>query len=154
MVLTCVDIVQEHRSRRTSSENVGRQEREMISKFKCLLYFSVISTLIVVSLIVTMPYMTSVILNINQFNWKNATNALHLQAERFLSRVGAMNPGQTMLSSERNTTEGNYQGSDKEARKATGKKYPDVTSSFAPGRLGKTECIILALIICVLSNVC
>lgn len=152
MVLTCVDIVQEHRSRRTSSENVGRQGREMISKFRCLLYFSVISTLIVVSLIVTMPYMTSVILNINEFNWKNATNALHLQAERFISRVGAINPGQTPL--ERNTTEGNYQGSDKEARRATGKKYPDVTSSFAPGRLGKTECIILALIICVLSNVC
>lgn len=93
--------------------------------------------------------MTSVILNINEFNWKNATNALHLQAERFLSRVGAMNPGQTMLPLERNTTtEGNNQGSDKEARRATGKKYPDVTSSFAPGRLGKTECIILALIIC------
>ncbi|PVD28228.1 hypothetical protein C0Q70_10815 [Pomacea canaliculata] len=50
-----------------------------------------------------------------------------------------MNPGQTMLSSERNTTEGNNQGSDKEARRATGKKYPDVTSSFAPGRLDTLE---------------
>lgn len=106
----------------------------MISKFRCFLILTFVSTLSLLLFSFIMLY-GGVRLH-DQLYWKDSKNGLHLDAVS-LSRVDQTTSHLRFPSEEKTTTvKGNYQAS----TVVTGINYMDGVSSFAPDRLGKIAC--------------